>query len=99
MAIEIASGPLPTTLEGESLDPTNFHDWMAMPIQHYIDKNPNKSREELIREACEVVAELVASCGHDWAGVRPYAQLAMDALHETIPEKFKAHDRVRRNRN
>jgi hypothetical protein len=97
--IEIASGAMPTTLEGEPLDNTNLHDWLSLPISHFIDKNPSKSRQELIEEACEVVAELVASCGHDWPTVRPYGQLAMDALNQAIPEKFKAHDRARRNRN
>lgn len=97
--IEIASGPQPATLEGEALNPANLHDWLSLPVQHFIDKNPDKSREDLIREACEVVAELVNSCGHDWAGVRPYGQLAMDALNEAIRAKFIAHDRARRNRN
>ena len=97
--IEIAGGAMPHTLEGEPLNPANLHDWLSLPVQHFIDRNPNKSREELIREACEVVAELVNSCGHDWATVRPYGQLAMDSLNEAIPEKFKAHDRARRQRN
>ena len=99
MTIELASGQMPASLDGEPLNPANLHDWLSLPVQHFIDKNPNKSREELIREACEVVAELVNSCGHDWSTVRPYAQLAMEALNGAIPEKFKAHDRARRNRN
>jgi hypothetical protein len=97
--IEIAAGTAPTTLEGEPLDHNSLHDWLALPVQHFIERHPDKTREQLIREACEVVAELVASCGHNWAGIRPYGQLAMDALHEAIPEKFKAHERVRRQRN
>lgn len=99
MTIEIANSAMPQTLEGEPLDNTNLHDWLSLPISHFLDKNPQKTREALIREACEVVAELVASCGHDWHGVRPYGQLAMEALNEAIPEKFKAHERVRRQRN
>src|SRR5579872_7411976 len=57
--IEIAASAGPTTLEGEPLDHNSLHDWLALPVQHFIDKHPDKKREELIREACEVVAELV----------------------------------------
>lgn len=99
MTIEIANSAIPRTLEGEPLDNTSLHDWLALPVQHFIEKNPGKTREALIREACEVVAELVASCGHTWSAVRPYGQLAMESLNDAIPEKFKAHDRARRNRN
>lgn len=98
MTIEIASG-MPQTLDGEALNPNSLHSWLALPVQHFMDKHPEKTREELIREACEMVAELVASCGHEWSGVRPYGQLAMDALNEAIPAKFQAHQRARRNRN
>lgn len=64
-----------------------------------MDRHPDKARDELIGEVCEVVAELVASCGHDWTTVRPWAEFAMHALNESIREKFAAHDRARRNRN
>jgi len=97
--IEIASGPLPTTLDGQALDHNCLHCQLALPVQHFMDRHPDKSREDLIRELCETVAELVASCGHDWPTVRPYGQLAMDSLNEAIREKFVAHDRARRNRN
>lgn len=98
--IEIATtSAAPVTLEGEPLDPTNLHDWMSLPLQHFFDKHPDKPREEIISEACEMVAELVNACGHDWNSVRPWGDLAMQSLHEAIKQKFAAHERVRRNRN
>lgn len=98
MTIEIASA-MPATLEGEPLNPQNLHDWLSLPIQHFFDKHPDKPRDEIINEACEVVAELVNSCGHDWHSVRPWAEFAMQSLSEAIKQKFAAHDRARRNRN
>lgn len=99
MNIEIASTAQPGTLEGEPLNPNSLHDWLALPIQHFIDKHPDKPRDELITEACEVVAELVNSCGHDWPRVSRWGQFAVDSLTQSIKDKFAAHDRVRRNRN
>lgn len=97
--IEIASGLQPATLEGEQLDPGNLHDWLSLPIQHFFDKHPDKPRDAIIQEACEVVAELVNACGHDWKTVRPWGQFAMDSLNQSIRQKFEAHDRIRRQRN
>lgn len=99
MAIEIAPGPLPTTMDGEPLDHNCLHCQLSLPVQHFMDRHPEKPRDELINEACEMVAELVASCGHDWSSVRPWGQLAMDSLGEAIKSKFAAHERARRNRN
>jgi len=99
MAIEIARGPLPATLDGEGLDHNCLHCQLSLPVQHFIERHPDKPREDLIREACELVAELVASCGHNWSGVRPYAQLAKDVLQGEIKSKFDAHERARRERH
>ena len=99
MALEIAPGPLPVTLDGDPLDHECLHCQLALPVQHFMDRHPDKKREDLIREACELVAELVSGCGHDWNGVRPYAQLARDSLSDQIKNKFAAHERARRNRN
>ena len=97
--IEIASGLQPATLEGEPLNPNCTHCWMSLPLQHFMDKHPDKPRDEIISEVCEVVAELVSSCGHDWKSVRPWGQFAMDSLNQAIRQKFEAHDRIRRQRN
>lgn len=99
MTIEIATTSTPASLNGEPLNPANLHDWMSLPLQHFLDKNPGKPPEEIINEACEVVAELVNSCGNTWAGVRPWGQFAMDSLNQAIRDKFAAHERARRNRN
>ena len=98
--IEIASGgSAPTTLEGEPLNPKSIHDWMALPLQHFLDKHPDKPREEVINEMCEIVAELVNSCGHNWSMVEPWGRFAVDSLSQAIRDKFAAHERARRNRN
>lgn len=94
--VDVMTGPLPTTLEGEPLDHNCLHCQLALPVQHFIERHPDKSREDLIREACEVVAELVASCGPEWSAVESYGQLAVDALKMLVREKHKAHDRYRR---
>ena len=99
MPIEIAATTTPTTLEGEPLNPNCAHCWLSLPLQHFMDKHPDKPRDELIGEMCEVVAELVASCGHDWSGVRPWGEFALQSLNEAIKSKFVAHDRARRQRN
>lgn len=99
MDIEIALGPMPATLDGEQLDHNCLHCHLSLPVQHFMDRHPEKAREDLIREACEMVAELVVSCGHDWNGVKPYSRLAMDALDAEIKRKFTAHERARRTRS
>jgi len=97
--IEIANGSIPTTIDGEPLDHNCLHCQLSLPVQHFMDKHPDKPRDELISEVCEVVAELVSSCGHDWKSVRPWGQFAMDSLNQAIRQKFEAHDRIRRQRN
>ncbi len=99
MTIEIATTTGPASLDGEPLNPHSLHDWLALPVQHFIDKHRDKPADELINEACEMVAELVNSCGNTWASVRPWGQFAMDSLNQAIKDKFAAHERARRQRN
>jgi hypothetical protein len=68
---------------------------LALPIQHFIDKHPDKSREQLITEMCEVVAELVGSSTPSWADARKLAKFATDQLNDQVYLKFLAFERLR----
>jgi hypothetical protein len=98
MTLEIMKGALPGTLEGTPLDHNSLHDQLALPIQHFIEKHPNKSKQDLVAEVCEVVAELVCSSGFDWPTVRHMGDFALQTLSQEIPRKFHIHDRIRRQR-
>lgn len=98
MMLEIMNGALPGTLEGTPLDHNSLHDQLALPIQHFIEKHPDKNTQQLVAEVCEVVAELVCSSAHDWPSVRHMGDFALQTLSQQIPRKFKVHDQIRRQR-
>lgn len=95
--IEVANSALPTTLDGAPLDHNCLHCQLALPIQHFMDKHPDKSREQLVRELTETLAELLASCSESWHGVESFGRQAVDYLDRVTRTKFAAHERYRRN--
>ncbi len=93
--IEVAVNGPPKTVGGEALDPNSLHDWLALPIQHFIDGHPHKSRDELIGELCEVLAELIGSSTPSWVDARKLTRRAIDQMQEQVQRKFKAFERLR----
>lgn len=93
--IEVVGTAAPRTVDGFALDHNSLHDHLALPIQHFIDKHPEKSREQLITEVCEVVAELVGSSTPSWPDARKLAKFATDQLNDQVYLKFRAFERLR----
>lgn len=94
--IEIAAGA-PRTVDGTALDHNCLHCQLSLPIQHFIERHPEKLREQLIIEVCEVVAELVGSSTPDWADARRLAKFATEQLNDQVYRKFKAFERLRQS--
>jgi hypothetical protein len=95
--IEVSNTTPPKTLEGEPLDADCLHCQLALPVQHFMDKHPLKSREDLVREACEMLAELIASCGA-WSVVVTYQDTVMDYLPQIIRAKWEWFEQYQRNK-
>jgi hypothetical protein len=93
--LEIATNAPPRTVDGTALDHDCLHCQLALPIQHFIGRHPNKSREQLIIEVCEVVAELVASSTPVWYDARNMANFAVQQLNDQVYRKFQAFERLR----
>jgi hypothetical protein len=93
--IEITDTPLPTSLEGEPLDHNCLHCQLALPVQHFMTKHPEKSREDVVKEATEMVAELIASCG-EWNVVTTYRDAALDYLPALVRGKWESYQRLQR---
>lgn len=93
--IEIVGSAAPRTVDGAALDHNSLHDHLALPVQHFIDRHPEKSREQLITEVCEVVAELVGSSTPSWVDARKLMRFAIDQLNDQCYLKFRAFERLR----
>lgn len=91
------SQSIPRTTDDSPLDPNCLHCQLALPIQHFIAKHPEKSYEDLIREACESVAELVAATG-DWAVAVTYREAVMDYMPMIIRAKWESLQAYQRNK-
>lgn len=73
-----------------------LHCQLALPIQHFIDKHPDVTREELIRQAAEMIAELIGSATPEWTDARRLLRYAVQELHDQVPRKFSAFEEMRR---
>ncbi len=87
---------LPTTLDGTPLDHNCLHCQLALPIQHFIDRHPEKSKEQIVKELSETLAEVLAVCGDSWASVQSYGRTVVNELDRTTRMKFAAHEKHRR---
>ena len=94
--LEASNTKPPRSIDGEPLNPNCLHCYLALPVQHFMDKHPEKSREEVIKEACEMLAELVASCGA-WDVVTTYRESVMDYLPQIIRAKWESYQEYLRN--
>jgi hypothetical protein len=88
--IQVSNTEPPKSIDGEPLDPNCMHCHLALPVQHFMDKHPEKSREDIVKEACEMLAELVASCG-GWDVVLTYQESVMDYLPQIIRSKWESY--------
>jgi len=94
--IEIpGNGAPPRAVDGSQLDPSNLHDWLALPIQHFMDKHPEQTREEILDNMAEVLAELIGSSTPSWLDARRLLKRTVDCLTEQTQRKFKAFERLR----
>jgi hypothetical protein len=94
--IEIAAaGAAPRTVDGTALDHNCLHCQLSLPIQHFIERHPEKTRDQLIREVCEVIAELVGSSTPNWNDARKLAKFATEQVNDQVYAKFKAFERLR----
>lgn len=93
--IEIVASGAPRTVDGTALDHNCLHCQLALPIQHFIERHPEQTRDQLITAVCEVLAELVGSSTPDWIDARKLARFATEQLNEQVYRKFKAFERLR----
>lgn len=87
---------LPTTLDGVPLDHNCLHCQLALPIQHFMDRHPEKSKEQIVKELAETLAEVLASCGDNWGAVESYGRAVILHLDAMTRVKFRAHVANRR---
>lgn len=98
--LEIATdASLPRTVDGTALDHNCLHCQLALPIQHFIDRHPEKLREQLIIEMCEVVAELIGSSTPNWIDAKRLVRFANEQVHDQAHRKFQAFERLRAQAN
>lgn len=87
---------LPTALDGTPLDHNCLHCQLALPIQHFMDRHPDKSKEQIVKELTETLAEVLAVCGDSWPAVRSYGRTVVDEIEAITRKKFQAHLEHRR---
>jgi hypothetical protein len=95
--IEIVNTAMPQTIDGEKLDHNCLHCVLALPVQHFIDRHPDRTREQLITEVCEVVAELIGSSTPHWGEARSLRQFAVEQINKQVYRKFEAFERLRQS--
>ena len=88
---------LPQTVDGSRLDHQCLHCQLALPVQHFMDRHPEKSREEIVKEMAETLAELVASASPEWRATENYAQIALRAFADHVRTKFSAYIKLRQH--
>lgn len=87
---------LPTTLNGEPLDHNCLHCQLALPIKHFMARHPDKSKELIVKEMVETLAELLAVTGDSWSAVESYGRQAVYDLEHQTRVKYRAHLEHRR---
>jgi hypothetical protein len=95
--LERATGTAPQSIDGEPLNPNSLHDWLCLPIQHFMDRHPEKTREQLVREVCEIVAELIGSSTPHLVDARRLGRMAADELRAQVDRKFRSFERLRQS--
>ena len=86
---------IPRTAEGQALDHNCLHCWLALPVQTFMDRNPKATAEQLIGQAAELVAELVAhAAGSNERQLERWRRYAQSALQDWVTNKAAAHGRL-----
>lgn len=95
--LQVSNTQPPKSIDGEPLDPNCLHCQLALPVQHFMDRHPEKSREDVVKEACEMLAELIASCG-SWDVVVTYLDSAEEYLPQIVRAKWESFQEYQRNK-
>lgn len=95
--LRVEPGKLPQAVDGQALDSNSLHDWLALPVQHFIDRHPEKSRQQLINEVTEVVAELIGSSTSEWRDALRMTDRAKRHLEEQVGRKWRTFVQLRAN--
>ena len=94
---EVAPGQAPKSVDGQALDRNSLHDWLALPVQHFMDQHPNKTRQELINEVAEVMAELIGSSTTNWRDALRMTDRAKRHLEDQVGRKWRVFVALRAN--